>query len=124
MTLGQEILRAFLLTLGAAEIITNTTYLMKENGLDLAKKQHGELPTNIGYEKIKIKVICMLLSGIVLFGVSLSTYIFHRYNKNIVVDALIAYSLYGITEALYYRYWKTFGFASVTILLLICSIFI
>ena len=124
MTLGQEILRAFLLTLGTTEIITNTTFLFKENGLDLAKRQHGELPTSIGNEKVKIKVICMLLSGVALFLVSLSTYIYHSYSKNIIVGTLIAFSLYGIIEALYYRYWKTFGFASVTILLLICSIFI
>jgi hypothetical protein len=124
MTLGQEILRAFLLTFGMTEIITNITYLTKENGLNLARKQHGELPQNISYKKIRLKVICMLSFGIVFFAVSLSTYILYKYFQNIILIISILFSIYGIIEALYYRYWKTFGFAFVTILLVIASILI
>lgn len=124
MTWGQEILRALLLTFGITEIITNITYLTKENGLDLARKQHGELPRNISYKKIKLKILCMLFFGIAFLGASLLTYIFHKYLYNIILITSILFSLYGIMEALYYRYWKTFGFAFVTILLVIVSIFI
>jgi hypothetical protein len=92
--------------------------------LDLARKQHGELPANISNKKIKIKVICMLLSGIALFGSSLLSYMLHMYLHNIILMTSLLFSLYGITEALYYRYWKTTGFALVTILLLIFSILI
>ncbi len=124
MTWGQEILRALLLTLGATEIITNLCYLTRKNGLELARKQHGELPNNISNKQIKIKVICMLLSGIAFFGSSLLCYILHKYLHNIILMTTILFSLYGIIEALYYRYWKTICFAFVTILLLICSILI
>ena len=123
MTWGQEILRALLLTFGAAEIITNFTYLTRKNGLVLARKQHGELPYNISNKKLKIKVICMLLSGIALFGSSLLCYILHKYLHNIILMTTILFSLYGLIEAFYYRYWKTTGFAFVTILL-VCSILI
>lgn len=124
MTWGQEILRALLLTLGATEIITNLLYLTKENGQELARKQHGELPGNTSDQKIKIKALCMLFSGIALFGSSLLCYILHTYLHNLIMITLILFSLYGIIEAIYYRYWKTTGFAIVTIVLLICSIFI
>ena len=47
MTWGQEIFRALLLTFGVTEIITNMSYLTRKNGLDLARKQHGELPPRL-----------------------------------------------------------------------------
>lgn len=121
MNCGQEILRAFLLAFGITEIITNTVYLLKENGLDLARNQHRELPENISYKKIKLKVVIMLLFGIVFFITSLSTYVLHRYISNMIFITLILFSIYGIIEFLYYRYWKTFGFAIVTILLMLAS---
>jgi hypothetical protein len=124
MTWGQEILRALFLTLGATEIITNLVYITRENGLELARKQHGELPVNISDNKIMIKVICMLFSGLALFGSSLLCYILHKYLHNIILMTSILFSLYGIAEALYYRYWKTTGFAFVTILILVFSILI
>ena len=124
MTWGQEILRALLLTIGATEIITNSMYLTRKNGLELARKQHSELPDIVSDKKIKIKVICMLLSGIAFFGSSLLSYILRMHLHNIVIITSILFSLYGIIEALYYRYWKTTGFAFVTIIVLICSILI
>ncbi len=124
MTWRQEIFRALLLTLGFTEILTSITYLTKENGLVLARKQHGELPKNISDKKIKVKVICMLVFGIVLFGVALSTYVLHSYSRNIILLTTISFSVYGIIEASYYRYWKTCGFSLVTILLVVCAIFI
>lgn len=124
MTWGQEILRALFLTIGSTEIITNLIYLTRKKGIELARKQHRELPDNISNKKIKIKVISMLLSGIALFSSSLLCYILHKYLHNIILITSILFSLYGIIEALYYRYWKTTGFAFVTILLFICSILI
>jgi len=124
MTWGQEIFRALLLTFGVIEIITNLTYLTKENGLDLARKQHGELPGNISNKNIKVKVLCMLSFGIAFFVSSLLCYILHKYLHNIIFMTSVLFLLYGIIEALYYRYWKTFGFAFVTLLIAICSILI
>lgn len=122
MTWGQEILRALLLTFGVTEIITNLSYLIKGNGLDFARKQHGELPPNTSNKKIKLKVICMLFFGIIFFITSLTSYILHKYIPIMILIPSILFSIYGIIEALYYRYWKTFGFAFVTILIMICSI--
>jgi len=122
--LGQEIFRALLLAFGMTEIITNMSYLTKKNGLDLARKQHGELPPHLPTEKIKLKVIFMLLFGIIFFVASLSSYILHKYIALSVFLPSILFCIYGVTEAFYYRYWKTSGFAFVTILLLITSILI
>ena len=121
MTWGQEIFRALLLTFGMTEIITNISYLARKNGLELARKQHGELPPKLPSEKIKLKVIFMLLFGILFFVAALSSFILHKYIAVVISVPAILFCFYGVTEALYYRYWKTFGFAFVTILLLIAS---
>lgn len=122
MTWGQEILRALLLTLGATEIITNSIYLAKANGIELARKQHGELPPNLADKNIRIKVLCMLVSGIALFGSSLASFILHQYLHNAILISTLLFSIYGIIEALYYKYWKTIGFAILTILLFVFSL--
>lgn len=124
MTWGQEIFRALLLAFGIMEIITNMSYLIMENGLDLARKQHRELPPKISSEKIRLKVICMLVFGIIFFVASLSSYILHKYIPIVIHIPSILFCFYGIIESLYYKYWKTFGFAFVTILLMISSILI
>ncbi len=124
MTWGQEIMRAFLLAFGATEIITNIVYLTRKDGLRLARKQHRELPDNISGTNIRLKVICMLFIGIAFFSCSLLSYIFRMYLHNTILLSTIFFALYGITEAFYYRYWKTTGFAVVTILLLIFSFLI
>lgn len=95
---------------------------MKPKGLDLARNQHGELPPKLPCKNIKLKVICMLISGIIFFLTALSSYIIHKYIPIIFLIPSILFCLYGIVEALYYRYWKTFGFASVTIIILTSSI--
>lgn len=124
MTWGQEIIRALLFAFGITEIITNLTYLVKENGMTLAGKQHGELPENVSDKKIKVKVVCMLAFGTAFFVSSLLSYIQHRYLHGVIAVTAVMFLLYGIAEALYYRYWKTFGFAFVTLLLAVCSVLI
>lgn len=117
LTWGHEIVRALLLAMGTIEIITNTHHLLKKNGLQSARKQHGELPPNRSDKQIKTKVICMLSFGVIFFVISLLSYILHTYLQSVIFVSLILFAIYGITEALYYRFWKTFGFASVTIVL-------
>ena len=124
MTWGQEIFRALLLTFGMTEIITNISYLTRKNGLELARKQHGELPPNLPSGKIKLKVIFMLLFGIIFFVAALSSFILHKYIAAVILVPSIIFCFYGIIEAFYYKYWKTVGFAFVTILLLITSILV
>lgn len=122
MTFRQEIFRALLLAFGATEIITNISYLVKQNGLELARKQHGELPPALPNNKIKVKVVCMLIFGVLFFMASLSTYILHKYVSIILIIPSTLLCLYEIIEALYYRYWKTFGAVFLTIVILISSI--
>ena len=124
MSWKQEIIRALLLALGSFQIITNTMYLTRKNGLMHARKQHSELPPSVTDKQIKMKVVCMLAVGVVLFTVSLLSYILRTYLNIPITIALSLFVVYGITEALYYRYWKTFGFAAVTIVLLIVGSFI
>ncbi len=75
-------------------------------------------------EHCRIKVVCMLLAGIAFFGVSLATYISSYYFKNGLIITTIIFSVYAISEALYYRYRNTYGFAALSIIILICSIII
>ncbi|WP_238881467.1 hypothetical protein [Clostridium sp. YIM B02551] len=118
MSLKQEIFRALLLTFGTAQIILNSGYLIKKNGIELSRRQHGEIPNNTSNDKMRVKVICMLLVGIMFFIVSLGSYILHSFLYTPIFIALIVFVIYGVLEALYYKYWKTTGFAIVTIVLL------
>lgn len=118
MTWKQEIFRAFLLAFGTGQIIANVIYLIRKNGLDLARRQHQELPSNASDMMMKIKVICMLIAGIMFFIVSSISYISHSYYNVIMLVSLILFSIYAIGEALYYKYWKTVRFAIVTLILL------
>lgn len=124
MTWKQEIFRAFLLAFGTGQIIANVTYLIKKNGISLARKQHQELPDNVSDKEMRMKVICMLLVSSMFFMVSLISYMLHSYFNIVILILLILFSMYAIAEALYYRYWKTVGFAIVTITLLSVYIFI
>ena len=124
MNWKQEIIRALLLALGSFEVITNMMFLARNNGLKKARKQHTELPPAVTDKQLKVKVICMLSFGIVLFSVSLLSYILHTYLHLAIIAALALFVVYGITEALYYRYWKTFGFATVTIVFFVIAAFL
>ncbi|ERK30211.1 hypothetical protein [Clostridium intestinale] len=124
MTWKEEIFRAFLLAFGSLQIITNLSYLLKNEGIELARRQHQELPSDTSNTKMKIKVICMFLVGVMFFAVSLISYLLHDFYEEAIFTSLIIFSIYALVEALYYKYWKTTGFAIVTlILLLIYNVF-
>jgi len=118
MSWKQEIFRAFLLAFGAGQVIANLTYLIKKDGINSARLQHQELPINVSDKNMRIKVICMFLVGIMFSIVSLSSYISHSYSNQIMLGSLIIFSIYAMGEALYYKYWKTTGFAIVSWVLL------
>ncbi|MFL0250719.1 hypothetical protein ACJDT4_09830 [Clostridium neuense] len=124
MTWKQEIFRTFLLAFGTMEIILNFKFLLKENGIKLARKWHQEIPHNLPDKNMRAKVICMLLSGIMFFTVSSISFIMHKYFDWMILGSLIIFSAYAIVEALYYRYLNTFGFASVTIALIIIYVLV
>lgn len=122
MSMMQEILRAFLLSLGVFEIITNAVFLLKTDGISFARRQHQELPKDLPDKRIMIKVVLMLLFGIAFSAVSIVSYILHGYLNYTILIILFLFSAYGITEAICYKHWKTWGFACVTLVMLLFSI--
>ncbi len=124
MSWGREILRAFLLAFGTMEILTNLTFLLQKNGLVSARKWHRELPPQIPDHNIRVKAVLMLLFGCIFFAVSLSSYMVHKYMPVFYTISSGLFCIYAILEAFYYKYWKTFGFAAVSILLMVISIII
>lgn len=123
MSWKYEIYRAIFVTLGTTEVITNLIYLMKKDGLKLAKKQHGELPPNITEKQLFIKVILMAMFGILFFISGIYFYIIKTFSHSIAFTILLLFSIYAILEAIYYRYWKTTGFCIVAVTLFLVYIF-
>lgn len=113
-----EIFRALFVAFGAFETISNSRYLIQNNGLELAKKQHQELPPKVSREQIKTKVICMLTFGVLFLLVGLSSYLMHSFQYGGSLALLILFAAYASIEGCYYKYWKTFGFSCISILLL------
>lgn len=111
-----QIFRCFFVAFGIAEIITNGNYLRLKDVMKLAIKQHGELPKGISDKKVKVKVCCMFISGIVFFIAGLSAFIMKEVKSSIFISVLSAFSLYALCEAFYYKYWKTAGFAMLSLL--------
>lgn len=114
-----EIYRAFFVAFGAMEVLTNLCYLIRKNGLQLARKQHQELPKSITEHQIRIKVILMFLFGLAFLINGLFSYCTHTVNTIFFTINLILFSLYAFIESMYYKYWKTIGFLIVSIILLI-----
>ncbi len=112
-----EILRAFFVTFGALQTISNITYLMKKNGLELARKQHKELPSNTTDKQIRVKTIGMFLFGILFLVTGLFSYFTRSYYELSFIIALGVYMIYALIEASYYRFWRTIGACVISVLL-------
>ncbi|MGM0215305.1 hypothetical protein [Enterococcus sp. AZ109] len=110
-----EIYRAFFVALGAMEVFTNLTYIVKNNGESLARKQHQELPRNVSDHQIRLKVSVMLGFGVLFLVLGIYAYAFRRLPEGFYNLCLGLFAGYAALEALYYRYWKTVGFALVAI---------
>lgn len=119
-----ELFRAIFVALGTMEIITNVKYLVKKDGLTEARKQHKELPNTVTDKNMKIKVICMLLSGIGFLFIGLASYILHSPIIICTSIFLMAFSCYALIEAIYYKYRNTFGFAAISIAIFALYIFV
>lgn len=118
MSWTKEIIRALLLALGSMEAITNGMYLLRVNGMALARNQHRELPAAATERQMKSKVAFMFSFGILMLAASLYSYWSHAYSFKLYTAVLGLFAAYAIIEALYYRYWKTTGFAAAALLLL------
>ncbi|MGG7176688.1 hypothetical protein ACQPU1_03770 [Clostridium paraputrificum] len=114
----EEIYRAFFVTFGMFEILTNISYLILKNGMSLAIRQHGELPRGVSKKQIRVKVISMLIFGSIFFVVGLYSFKNRSVDHIAYLCALIPFCIYAITEGCYYKYWKTIGFSIVSLIVL------
>ena len=119
MTWVFEIIRAFFVAFGAMQTISNFIYLLKSNGLELARKQHRELPDNTTNKQIKTKILCMFSFGILFLSTGLFSYLSYSYYEFGFIFILGAYTLYTLVEAIYYRFWRTFGAFIISAMLLL-----
>ncbi|HBU12829.1 MAG TPA: hypothetical protein DEB31_08955 [Clostridiales bacterium] len=118
-----DIYRIFLTIFGAVQILSNSIYLIRKNGVGLARKQHSELPKTATDRQVFIKMICMLSFGILLFATGvIVSFVRSSYPIGVTI-ALGAYTLYALIEALYYRSGKTTG-AFILPLVLLAAFFI
>lgn len=106
------------LLLGIFELVSNSIYLTKSNGVTLARKQHQEIPANVIDQQMKMKVVCMLIVGIVSLFFAIYSFFFNLPSLCYFVSLGIL-SLYALCEFWYYRYWKTFGFFVGTVVLIL-----
>jgi hypothetical protein len=119
-----EIYRSFFIAIGSIELICNARYLLGKNGLDNARKQHRELPSNVSDRQIKVKTILMFFWGAVFFLMGLLSYVFHQSLEGAFILCLSIFTIYACVEAIYYKFRNTFGFAILSIALLLIYIFV
>ena len=116
------IFKIIIVVFGLIEIMTNGYYLFGKNKIMKAKLQHRELPEGITIFQLKLKVILMFLSGLLFFITGIVS--FFKEKEHLLFLSLIFFNLYVLSEALYYRYWKVFGFFIVSIFMTLIYIFL
>ena len=116
------IFKIIIVVFGLIEIMTNGYYLFGKNKIMKAKLQHRELPEGITIFQLKLKVILMFLSGLLFFITGIVS--FFKEKEHLLFLSLIFFNLYALSEALYYRYWKIFGFFIVSIFMTLIYIFL
>lgn len=114
-----EVYRSFFIAFGVFQVIANLNYLCLKNGIKLARKQHQEIPKTVTDKQMKIKVTLMFSFGIVFLSNGVFSFVTHNLNQTYYAITLISFAVYASVEALYYKYWRTFGFSIISILLLI-----
>lgn len=92
---------------GLFELITNTVYLLKKDGIRRAYGQHREIPAEVSYDRMKVKVITMLVVGVAM---TTSLLLLLTGNANLASSAqkvvVCGYALYALGEAAAYRTHK------------------
>lgn len=90
--------------LGAFEIVSNLLHLLRGSkekiGLS-AKRQHQELPLDLGYEHFYIKAWIMFIFGLLFTASGLLAYT--TANHEFLFPALVLFAGYGLAQAFYYR---------------------
>lgn len=104
---------------GLFEMITNTVYSLKVDGLVLAVKQHREVPPSATQKQMKVKVKIMLLVGILFFVTGIMAFINPFLATMPMFIVLALFSAYTLMEALYYKYALAFALAGLAGVLLV-----
>ena len=116
------IFKIIIVIFGLIEIMTNGYYLFGKDKIIKAKLQHRELPEGITVFQLKLKVILMFLSGLLFFITGIVS--FFEEKEYLLFLSLIFFNLYALSEVLYYKYWKIFGFFIVSIFMTLIYIFL
>ena len=116
------IFKIIIVIFGLIEIMTNGYYLFGKEKIMKAKLQHRELPEGITFFQLKVKVMLMFLSGCLFFITGIAS--FFKEKEYLLFLSLLFFNLYALYEALYYRYWKVFGFFIVSIFMTLIYIFL
>ena len=116
------IFKIIIVIFGLIEIMTNGYYLFGKDKIIKAKLQHRELPEGITVFQLKLKVILMFLSGLLFFITGIVS--FFKEKEHLLFLSLIFFNLYALSEVLYYKYWKIFGFFIVSIFMTLIYIFL
>lgn len=80
---------------GRTSLFRSFTYLLKENGYELARKQHKELPDHTPNKQMKVKTVCMFSFGILFLTTGLFSYFTRSYHELSFLIVLGAYTLYS-----------------------------
>ena len=116
------IFKIIMIIFGLTEIVTNGYYLFGKDKIMKAKLQHRELPEKITVFQLRLKVILMFLIGCLFFTAGITS-LFKEW-EYLLFLALIFLNLYALCEALYYRYWRVFGFFTVTVFMTLTYIWL
>ena len=124
----EDIFRAFFVTFGAAEIISNLYHLSKRDLGQIAnysRKQHSEIPLESGDRHFVVKAVLMLIFGFTFLvaGVVMSIKKTLYYNVSMII--MIVLALYGIIQGVVDRKcWRSLMAIFIYSLTLIIYIYI
>ncbi|HAB9279726.1 hypothetical protein HQ697_08610 [Enterococcus faecium] len=119
-----ELIRILFVVLGVLEAIPNFIYLLRKDGVELARKQHGELPKDTTRKQIRIKTVCMFLFGVSFLGTVLFSYATSTYHVLSFAIVMGAFSTYLAIEATYYKYWRIFVPFIISVILFFVILFV
>lgn len=91
------------LLFGLIETVANLYYLIGKRGVELARRQHRELPADVSDRRMKIKIWTMLALGLLFLGGGIYACAAVYMVPAIMMGILMLFTVYMLAEALYYR---------------------
>ncbi|MDH6364333.1 hypothetical protein M2139_001362 [Enterococcus sp. PF1-24] len=106
MTTIHEGFLIFFMIFGASQIIYGLIYLLKKNGLTLAKKHYQFLLPNATDKQIKNKIYTILLTGIAFFILAIQAYFSQQFPVVLATLVLVLFVLSAAVDAFRYKRWQ------------------